>query len=142
MWVKNITNFGRFCYVNIPCLRINITLSLYAAGKKTATGILAGVNISGDLKDAQKGIPKGTLWAIIISTIVYVALDWLALACVLRDASGIIVLANQTIANVTSTPAQHCSVDFSCEYGLMNDYQVCYFVCLENDYSLLKMLFS
>ena len=26
MWVKNITDFGRFCYLNIPCLRINITL--------------------------------------------------------------------------------------------------------------------
>ena len=22
MWVKNITNFGRFCYLNIPCLGI------------------------------------------------------------------------------------------------------------------------
>ena len=29
MWVKNITNFGRFCYLNIPCLIINITLILY-----------------------------------------------------------------------------------------------------------------
>ena len=112
--------------------------SVFAVFFPAATGILAGVNISGDLKDAQKGIPKGTLWAIIISTIVYVALDWLALACVLRDASGIIVLANQTIANVTSTPAQHCSVDFSCEYGLMNDYQVCYFVCSENNYNIYE----
>lgn len=112
--------------------------SVFAVFFPAATGILAGVNISGDLKDAQKGIPKGTLWAIIISTIVYVALDWLALACVLRDASGIIVLANQTIANVTSTPAQHCSADFSCEYGLMNDYQVCYFVCSENDYNIYE----
>lgn len=117
--------------------------SVFAVFFPAATGILAGVNISGDLKDAQKGIPKGTLWAIIISTIVYVALDWLALACVLRDASGVpvIALVNQTIANVTSAPPQHCSVDFSCEYGLMNDYQVWYFVCSENDYSLLKMLF-
>ena len=29
MWVKNITNFGRFCCLNIPCLRINITLIVY-----------------------------------------------------------------------------------------------------------------
>ena len=29
MWVKNITNFGRFCHLNIPCLGINITLILY-----------------------------------------------------------------------------------------------------------------
>ena len=26
MWVKNITKFLRFCYLNIPCLRIIITL--------------------------------------------------------------------------------------------------------------------
>ena len=26
MWVKNITDFGRFCNLNIPCLRINITV--------------------------------------------------------------------------------------------------------------------
>ena len=25
-WVKNITDFLRFCYLNIPCVRINITL--------------------------------------------------------------------------------------------------------------------
>ena len=26
MWVKNITDFWRFYYLNVPCLRINITL--------------------------------------------------------------------------------------------------------------------
>ena len=26
MWVKNITDFGRFCYLNIPCIRISINL--------------------------------------------------------------------------------------------------------------------
>ena len=26
MWVKNIADFWRFCYLNIPCLRINIPL--------------------------------------------------------------------------------------------------------------------
>ena len=34
MWVKNITNFGRFCFLNIPCLRINITLILYEFFKR------------------------------------------------------------------------------------------------------------
>ena len=100
--------------------------SVFAVFFPAATGILAGVNISGDLKDAQKGIPKGTLWAILISTIVYIALDWLAAACVLRDASGVIAVAvNQTIMNTTtSSPVQHCTADNSCPYGLMNDYQV------------------
>ena len=98
--------------------------SVFAVFFPAATGILAGVNISGDLKDAQKGIPKGTLWAILISTIVYVALDWLAGACVMRDASGVVLaVINQTI-NATGVPPQHCSVENTCEYGLMNDFQV------------------
>ena len=27
MWVKNLTDFLRFCYINIPCLRITTTLA-------------------------------------------------------------------------------------------------------------------
>lgn len=98
--------------------------SVFAVFFPAATGILAGVNISGDLKDAQKAIPKGTLWAILISTIIYVLLDWLAAACVLRDASGVVLaVINQTL-NASAAPGQHCSADFSCPYGLMNDFQV------------------
>uniref|UniRef100_A0ACB8EQW7 Uncharacterized protein n=1 Tax=Sphaerodactylus townsendi TaxID=933632 RepID=A0ACB8EQW7_9SAUR len=40
-------------------------------GYKAATGILAGANISGDLADPQLAIPKGTLLAILITTVVY-----------------------------------------------------------------------
>lgn len=98
--------------------------SVFAVFFPAATGILAGVNISGDLKDAQKAIPKGTLWAILISTIIYILLDWLAAACVLRDASGVVLAVVNETLNATAAPAQHCSVDFSCPYGLMNDFQV------------------
>ena len=31
MWVKNITDFGRFFYLNIPCLKINITLIIFTS---------------------------------------------------------------------------------------------------------------
>ncbi len=41
------------------------------------TGILAGVNMSGDLKDPQRNIPRGTLYAISISTVVYVLVAFL-----------------------------------------------------------------
>ena len=98
--------------------------SVFAVFFPAATGILAGVNISGDLKDAQKAIPKGTLWAILISTIVYVFLDWLAGASVLRDASGIITVAVNATLNTTSSSAQHCLIAKTCNYGLMNDFQV------------------
>jgi hypothetical protein len=47
------------------------------------TGIMAGANISGDLKDPQYSIPKGTMWSIVISTVVYASLVWIIGAVVL-----------------------------------------------------------
>nr|XP_030138300.3 solute carrier family 12 member 3 isoform X4 [Taeniopygia guttata] len=96
----------------------------------SATGILAGANISGDLKDPAVAIPKGTLMAIFWTTVSYLVLSATIGACVVRDASGSL---NDSVAvgspgceglacsfgwNFTA-----CSQQQSCRYGLSNYYQ-------------------
>jgi amino acid transporter len=54
-----------------------------------ATGIMAGANISGDLKDPQTAIPLGTLMAIAITTFVYLLMVWMTGSTTLRDADGL-----------------------------------------------------
>ncbi len=47
---------------------------VFAVFFPAVTGFTAGVAMSGDLKDPKKDIPKGTMWAIIIGFVVYLAL--------------------------------------------------------------------
>lgn len=54
------------------------------------TGLQAGANISGDLKDPASSIPKGTLLALLISAISYAVFVVFAGGSALRDASGIV----------------------------------------------------
>uniref|UniRef100_A0A8C9G0D5 Solute carrier family 12 member 3 n=1 Tax=Pavo cristatus TaxID=9049 RepID=A0A8C9G0D5_PAVCR len=97
----------------------------------SATGILAGANISGDLKDPAVAIPKGTLMAIFWTTVSYLVLSATIGACVLRDASGSL---NDSVA-VGSPGCEglgcsygwnftDCAQRQSCRYGLSNYYQV------------------
>ncbi|NXA21815.1 S12A3 protein, partial [Ibidorhyncha struthersii] len=96
----------------------------------SATGILAGANISGDLKDPAVAIPKGTLMAIFWTTMSYLVLSATIGACVVRDASGSL---NDSVA-VGSPGCEGLACDFgwnftacaqrqSCRYGLSNYYQ-------------------
>ncbi|XP_077374173.1 solute carrier family 12 member 3 [Festucalex cinctus] len=76
----------------------------------SATGILAGANISGDLKDPTVAIPKGTLMAIFWTTLSYLIISATIGSCVVRDASG---LLNDTLS---SSSSNNC-VGLACQYG-------------------------
>ncbi|WP_372933245.1 amino acid permease [Mariniphaga sediminis] len=40
------------------------------------TGLAAGLGLSGDLKNPQKSIPRGTLWATFVGMLIYIAVAW------------------------------------------------------------------
>jgi solute carrier family 12 sodium/potassium/chloride transporter 2 len=81
----------------------------------SVTGIQAGANISGDLKDPASAIPKGTFLALVISFITYAIFVFFAGFSAIRDASGNVTeLLNGTISD--------CVPD--CKYGIFNNYQV------------------
>ncbi|XP_069379373.1 solute carrier family 12 member 2-like [Paralichthys olivaceus] len=103
--------------------------SVFAIFFPAATGILAGANISGDLTDPQTAIPKGTLLAILVTGLTYVAVALSAGSCIVRDATGD---HNDTVSDTVNCTDAACTLgyDFSickeggCQYGLMNDFQV------------------
>ncbi|KAL7074989.1 hypothetical protein ACQ4LE_005539 [Meloidogyne hapla] len=124
--------------------------SVFAVYFPAATGIMAGANISGDLKDPQKAIPLGTLVAIGITTFVYLIMVWMTGSTTLRDADGIhiphllsltfnaskelvestsvsIAASNATDNLLSSThyyaPPQ-CYLTHNCSYGLFNYFQI------------------
>ncbi|NXR06255.1 S12A3 protein, partial [Semnornis frantzii] len=96
----------------------------------SATGILAGANISGDLKDPAVAIPKGTLMAIFWTTVSYLVLSATIGACVVRDASGSlndsVAVGSAGCEGLTCALGWNftaCAQRQTCRYGLSNYYQ-------------------
>uniref|UniRef100_A0A672M015 Solute carrier family 12 member 9 n=1 Tax=Sinocyclocheilus grahami TaxID=75366 RepID=A0A672M015_SINGR len=115
--------------------------SVFAIFFPAATGILAGANISGDLADPQLAIPKGTLLAILITGVVYIAVAISNGSCIVRDATGD---DNDTlVGSLENCTDAACTLgyDFSickeggCKYGLQNDFQVCDRCAHQNPYA-------
>ncbi|KAH3837760.1 hypothetical protein DPMN_111161 [Dreissena polymorpha] len=105
--------------------------SVFAIFFPSATGILAGANISGDLKDPQTAIPKGTFCAILLTSSTYIAMAWAmggSMALEAVGAAGIIVAGNTTM-NITSLPVptleaiQQCG-ESACKFGLLHDFGI------------------
>ncbi|KAK3849934.1 hypothetical protein Pcinc_043333 [Petrolisthes cinctipes] len=120
--------------------------SVFGVFFTAVTGIVAGANLSGDLKDPAVAIPKGTLAAIGTTFITYMIYPVLIGAATMRDASGNTTLyqlyRNQTMEdpdtpyNFWENPVftnESCSqtggIDENmkepCEFGMQNSFQSC-----------------
>ncbi|XP_072551839.1 solute carrier family 12 member 3 isoform X2 [Salminus brasiliensis] len=98
----------------------------------SATGILAGANISGDLKDPNVAIPRGTMLAIFWTTVSYLAISATIGSCVMRDASGYIndtIMTGPAAGDCLGLACSYgwnfseCITNKTCNYGLSNNYQ-------------------
>merc|ERR1711892_226530 len=76
--------------------------TVFAVFFPAVTGIVAGANLSGDLKDPATAIPKGTLGAIGLTYITYVVYGIMVGCTYLSAASGNIMEYNATISGTWS----------------------------------------
>uniref|UniRef100_A0A673Y0Y1 Solute carrier family 12 member 5-like n=1 Tax=Salmo trutta TaxID=8032 RepID=A0A673Y0Y1_SALTR len=97
---ETLTNSNRYVLADITSF-FTLLVGIYFP---SVTGIMAGSNRSGDLRDAQKSIPIGTIMAITTTSLVYMSAVVLFGACidgvVLRDKFGEGVNGNLVIGTL------------------------------------------
>lgn len=88
--------------------------SVFAIFFPSVTGIQAGANICGDLRDPGAAIPKGTFWALLISMISYAVFVLFAGGAAVRDASGDIndLINGTLVSSQLKCAADHVSLKF------------------------------
>ena len=110
----------------------NNFFSLFAVFFPAVTGIVAGANLSGDLKDPGMAIPRGTLAAIATTYVSYIIYAVIVAACTLRDASGVVEeltfgteAFNETAGEILNITRRFddCS-GRECKYGTVHSYQM------------------
>lgn len=55
--------------------------TMFALFFPAVTGIMAGANMSGDLKDPAKAIPTGTIWSVLVTALIYGVMAILLAGC-------------------------------------------------------------
>ena len=124
-----------FLYIS-SILGVNPPARVLSVFFPAVTGIAAGANLSGNLKDAGSAIPKGTLLAIFTTFASYVVYGCSIAACGLRLAPGLRDYGNTSVGRIgegggtmMTEAANACleaatSENAGCEYGILASQQM------------------